>query len=82
MIVEGMLCATVALVAAGRPEPARVALMSADEAAAGKDAWHTSAHQVFRCISATAPVRIEAVSSTPGLRFFSVSNSAGHERAT
>lgn len=47
--VEGVLCAMVALAAAGRPEAARAVLMSAEEAASGKDAWDTSGHQVFRC---------------------------------
>ncbi len=50
MRVEGVLCAKVALAAAGRPEAARVVLMSAEEAASGKDAWATSGHQVFRYV--------------------------------
>lgn len=51
MKVEGVLSAMVALAAAGRPEAVRVVLMSAEEAASGKDAWDTSAHQVFRCVN-------------------------------
>ncbi|CAL8468834.1 g8375 [Coccomyxa elongata] len=54
MRVEGVLCAKVALAAAGRPEAARVVLMSAEEAASGKDAWDTSGHQVFRRASDVA----------------------------
>ncbi|KAK9915139.1 hypothetical protein WJX75_005241 [Coccomyxa subellipsoidea] len=54
MKVEGVLSAMVALAAAGRPEAVRVVLMSAEEAASGKDAWDTSAHQVFRRASDVA----------------------------
>ena len=52
MEVEGVLSAMVALAAAGRPEAVRVMLMSAEEAASGKDAWDASAHQVFRYVNA------------------------------
>lgn len=54
MTVEGVLTAAVALAAAGKPEAVRVVVLSAEEAAAGKDAWRTSDHQVFRwafCLS-------------------------------
>ncbi|BDA43182.1 probable mediator of RNA polymerase II transcription subunit 27 at C-terminar half [Coccomyxa sp. Obi] len=54
MRVEGVLCAMVALAAAGRPEAARAVLMSAEEAASGKDAWDASGHQVFRRASDVA----------------------------
>ncbi len=52
MVVDGVLSIAVALAAAGQPEAARVALMSAEEHADGSiDAWQSSQHQVFRCAS-------------------------------
>jgi hypothetical protein len=48
MTAEGVFCVAVALAAAGKLEPVRVVVLSADEAAAGKDAWRSSDHQVFR----------------------------------
>ena len=54
MRVEGVMCAMVALAAAGRPEAARVVLMSAEEVLSGKDAWDSSCHQVFRYATAAS----------------------------